>query len=135
MTIKTYIDTELVKAQKSRSQLPANTPALSSDVQFNIGRADGLITVLERVGQVYEVESRSSFDRFIKDNANKYTQDGAALSQLPDAYKRGFFSSLQAVFAGFSKALDEKRFEPSREEFAQSLGFADELDLYLFHNR
>lgn len=91
--------------------------------------------MLERVGQVYEVESRPSFDSFIKDNANKYTQDGAALSRLPDAYKLGCFSSLQAVFAGFAKALDEKRFEPSREEIAQSMGFADELDLYLYHNR
>ncbi len=130
MNIKEYIDTSLAKDLKYKAMLPQLTEL---NTPYSAGLTDGRIRSWEALGKAFETESKRDFEKFVSDKVRWYKDKLPGAQRSLEAYQRGILQGCSDVFNDISEAIKEKRFEPTRDEIAQSMGFADELDMYLYH--
>lgn len=126
MNIKTFIDEELIKDQRERSQ---RNFAIKD---YALGKIEGRLAAWELLAKSFEVKTKADFEDYVRETASNYRGEPESFRSRHDDYSQGFFSGREVVFTEIETAINERRFEPTRDEFAQSLGFFDELDLLLY---
>lgn len=128
MTIHSFINDSLNKDRAARLQVDP------TEIE-KLGEADGRIAAWELLGKAFEIKSKTEFEKYVHECATHYQDGPVSLNNLPAGYSKGYFDGRSAVFTEFDALVQEHRFEPTHDEIAQSMGFADELDLHLYHNR